>query len=326
MNKKKILIPVLLLGVGTFAYVIYRNVTAANRKATLYGNVDIREASLSFRVPGRVASIQVDEGAQVKQGDVLATLDLEPLQNALHSAEATLASLTARNALLHRGYRSEDIAQAKARLQAAQAVLTEAERQFSRQERLVPAGATAQWSLDSARSARDQAAAQVQVAEQQVRQMTTGFRSEEIAESDAQLRQAQAQLDAAKLAVRDATLLAPSDGIILTRAIEKGTMIQGGSPAFSLSLIHPVWAIAYVSEPMLGHFAPSTRVTLETDTRPGQPYQGVVGFVSPTAEFTPKSVETPDLRTSLVYRLRIVVSDPDSRLRQGMPVTVRLAR
>ncbi len=326
MNKKTILIPVLLLSVSAIAYVIYRNATAANRKATLYGNVDIREASLAFRVSGRVASIQVDEGAHVKQGDVLATLDLEPLQNTLHSAEATVASLTARNAMLHRGYRSEDIAQAKARLAAAQAILAEAERHFSRQDTLAPEGAAAQRTLDTARSARDQAAAQVQVVEQQVRQMTTGYRPEEIAESDAQLCQAQAQLAVARLAVQDATLRAPSDGIILTRAIEKGTMIQGGAPAFSLSLTHPVWAIAYVSEPMLGHFAPSTRVTLETDTRPGQPYHGSVGFVSPTAEFTPKSVETPDLRTSLVYRLRIVVTDPDSRLRQGMPVTVRLAQ
>jgi HlyD family secretion protein len=77
---------------------------------------------------------------------------------------------------------------------------------------------------------------------------------------------------------------------------------------------------------MLGRFAPGTRVNLETDSRSGRPYRGVVGFVSPTAEFTPKSVETPDLRTSLVYRLRIVVENPDSQLRQGMPVTVRLAR
>ncbi len=325
MNKKAIILPILLLGGSAVAYLIYRNATAAERDATLYGNVDIREASLAFRVAGRVASIAVDEGAQVKQGDILATLDGEPLQNALHSTEATMAALAARNTLLRRGYRPEDIEQAKARLLGARAALAEAERTFTRQDVLVPAGAVAQGALDTARSVRDQAAAQVTVAEQQVRQMTTGFRSEEIAESDALLRQAQAQFDAAKLALKDATLLAPSDGIILTRAIEKGHMIQAGGPAFSLSLTNPVWAIAYVSEPMLGRFAPSTKVTLRTDSRPGQPYHGVVGFVSPTAEFTPKSVETPDLRTSLVYRLRIVVEDPDSRLRQGMPVTVRLA-
>jgi HlyD family secretion protein len=325
MNKKAIFIPILLVGAAA-TYLVYRRGTGEERQTTLYGNVDIREASLAFRVTGRVASLQVDEGAQVKEGDVLATLDLEPLQNALHGAEATVAALTARNAMLHRGYRSEDLEQAKARLLAARAVLADTEREFARQATLLPEGVTTQRALDAARSARDQAAAQVQVAGQQVQQMSTGFRKEELAESDAQLRQAQAQLAAAQLGVRDATLVAPSDGIILTRAIEKGNMVQAGAPAFSLSLTSPVRVIAYVSEPMLGRFSPGTQVRLETDGRPGQPYRGRVGFVSPTAEFTPKTVETPDLRTSLVYRLRIVVEDADSQLRQGMPVTVRLVR
>jgi HlyD family secretion protein len=326
MNKKAIIIPVVLLAAIAGVYLILQNRGADERRVTLYGNVDIREASLSFRTAGRVDSLRVDEGAGVKAGDVLATLDLEPLQNALRSAEATAAALAARNGMLHRGYRTEEVEQAKARLVAAQASLAEAERNLTRQATLAPDGAATQKALDAARSVRDQAAAQVTVAEQQVRENTNGYRKEEVAESDAQLRQAQAQLDAARLALKDANLIAPSDGIILTRAIEKGAMVQVGTPAFSLSLTKPVWAIAYVSEPMLGRYAPNTKVTLWTDSRPDQPYHGVVGFLSPTAEFTPKSVETPDLRTSLVYRLRVVVEDADERLRQGMPVTVKLAR
>lgn len=70
---------------------------------------------------------------------------------------------------------------------------------------------------------------------------------------------------------------------------------------------------------------PGREVLLYTDSRPDTPYHGTIGFVSPTAEFTPKSVQTPQLRTDLVYRLRIVVSDPDEALRQGMPVTIRFA-
>jgi HlyD family secretion protein len=326
MNKKAIIIPAALLAAVTAVYLIRRNGSVDERQATIYGNVDIREASLAFRVAGRVDSLRVDEGAMVRAGDVLATLDLEPLQNALRSTEATAAALAARNGMLHRGYRAEDVEQARARLVAAQASLAEAERNFTRQTTLAPDGAATQKALDAARSMRDQAMAQVTVAEQQAREMSAGYRKEEVAESDAQLRQAQAQLDAARLALRDATLVSPSDGIILTRAIEKGAMVQVGTPAFSLSLTRPVWAIAYVSEPMLGRYAPNTKVTLWTDSRLDQPYHGVVGFVSPTAEFTPKSVETPDLRTSLVYRLRVVVEDPDSRLRQGMPLTVKLAR
>ena len=313
---------VLAVGAGKYYFSAHAPTAAV---AILYGNVDIRQTSLAFRIGGRVGEVLVDEGASVHAGQVLAKLDPEPLQNALHSAEAGFAALTARNALLHRGYRREDIEQAKAKLQAAHAALTEAERQYARQKELIGEGAASQRALDAAQSLRDQAAAQAKSAEEQTRLMTSGFRKEEVAESDAQLRNARANLDAAKLALRDATLTAPSDGVIVTRAIEKGSMAQPGSPAFSLSLTAPVWVRAYVDEPQLGRFASGVKVRLQTDTRPDKPYHGVVGFVSPTAEFTPKSVETTDLRTSLVYRLRIVVDDADAQLRQGMPVTVSLA-
>lgn len=326
MNKKIILLPAALLAALAIGVTCYRHYAAAAQNGTIYGNVDIREASLAFRVAGRIATFQVDEGTTVKQGDLLASLDPEPLQNALAASEATEAALSARNGLIHHGFRAEDVEQAKARLVSARSALAEAERQLVRQQTLAPEGASPQKVLDAAQSARDQAAAQVKVVEEQVRTMTTGFRKEEVAESDAQLRQAQAQAKTARLALKDTVLTAPSDGVILSRSIEKGTMVQIGTPAFSLSLTNPVWVRAYVGETQLGSFAPGTKVTLHTDARPDKPYRGTVGFVSPTAEFTPKPVETSDLRTSLVYRLRVVVEDGDAQLRQGMPVTVRLAR
>lgn len=323
MNKK-IFIPILVLAAAGAGTLIYRRSVAAAQNGTLYGNVDIREASLAFRVGGRVLAVQVDEGAAVKAGDVLALLDPEPLQNALAVSEAAEAGLRERNGMLHRGYRAEDVEQARARLLSAQAVLAEAERQLARQRTLAPEGAAPQKALDAALSGRDQAAAQARVAQEQARSATSGYRREEVAESDAQLRQAQAQVATQRLALKDAALTAPSDGVILTRAVEKGSMVQNGTPAFSLSLTQPVWVRAYVGETQLGRFGPGTRVLLHTDARPDRPYHGVVGFVSPTAEFTPKPVETSDLRTSLVYRLRVVVADADAQLRQGMPVTVRL--
>ncbi|WP_421353147.1 efflux RND transporter periplasmic adaptor subunit, partial [Aeromonas taiwanensis] len=194
-----------------------------------------------------------------------------------------------------------------------------------RQSALAATGAISRGQLDTARSQRDQTRAQVRAAREQLAQLETGYRPEEIAQSDAQLEGAKAALASAELALADAALTAPSDGILLTRAVETGSMVQAGATAFNLSLTTPVWVRAYVEEPWLGHFPSGARVQLTTDSRPDQPYQGVVGFVSPSAEFTPKSVETPDLRTHLVYRLRIVVQDPDPALRQGMPVTVRLA-
>ncbi|MDR1841069.1 MAG: secretion protein HlyD [Holophagales bacterium] len=323
--KKQIAIPVLALALGVGGYFLYRRFAPPPRHYTLYGNVDIREVTLAFRVSGRVEDVMADEGDAVKEGDALALLDAEPLQNALDAAEAALRSISARNSLIHSGSRAEDIAQAKARTEAASAALVNAQQQYDRLVALVASGIVSQDSVDTAKAVRDQAEANLRALEEQYKALDIGFRAEEKAESDALLKQAQANLDASRLAIRDAVLRAPSDGYILTRAIEKGAMVQAGAPAFSLSLTSPVWVRAYVEEPQLGYFNTGTKVLLFTDSRPERPYAGTVGFVSPTAEFTPKSVETPDLRTALVYRIRVVVNDPDPMLRQGMPVTIRRA-
>ena len=322
--KKQIALPLLIVATAASGTFMYRCASSGSHSVTLYGNVDIREATLAFRVSGRVAEIMVDEGDAVKTGDVLAVLDAEPLQNAANAADAVLSSAKARNSLTHAGNRAEDIAQARARVEAAAAAHTNAQQQYGRLAALVPSGIVAQDAVDSAEAARDSTAANLRAAEEQLSALSVGFRAEEKAESDALLRQARANLDLSLLALRDTTLVAPSDGYILTRSIEKGMMVQAGTPAFSLSLTSPVWVRAYVEEPRLGLFNTGAKVLLYTNTRPKQPYRGTVGFVSPTAEFTPKSVETPDLRTALVYRIRIVVEDSDPMLRQGMPVTVRL--
>ncbi|MDR2697522.1 MAG: secretion protein HlyD [Holophagales bacterium] len=321
--KKQIVIPVLAIVHGFGGFYLYKFSLSAPESVTLYGSVDIREAALAFRVSGRVADIKVDEGDAVKAGDALAALDTEPFQNTADAADAALASISARNSLIHSGNRAEDVAQAKAKMEASDAALINAQQQYDRVSALIPSGIVSQDQVDTLKAARDLAAANLRAAEEQYKALGVGFRAEEKAESDGLLKQAQANLEISRLAVQDATLRAPSDGYILTRAIEKGMMVQAGTSAFSLSLTSPVWIRAYVDEPQIGLFNTGTKVILYTDSRPKQPYHGTVGFVSPTAEFTPKSVETADLRTALVYRIRIVVDDPDAMLRQGMPITVK---
>uniref|UniRef100_UPI0018EBD807 HlyD family efflux transporter periplasmic adaptor subunit n=1 Tax=Aquitalea sp. ASV11 TaxID=2795103 RepID=UPI0018EBD807 len=193
------------------------------------------------------------------------------------------------------------------------------------QQELAGSGAAAVKALDAARSARQQAQAQYQAAQQQYQALSKGYRPQEVAEVDANVKRAEAQLASARLQLADTVLSAPSDGIILTRVLEPGSMLAAGSSVLTLSLRQPVWVRAYVAEPQLGQAQPGRKVWIYRDGR-SQPYAAVVGFVSPTAEFTPKNVETADLRTAQVYRLRLIVSQPDAALRQGMPVTVKLAR
>ncbi|MDE2159279.1 MAG: efflux RND transporter periplasmic adaptor subunit, partial [Burkholderiales bacterium] len=275
MNKKPLIAIAVVALLAAGAYLGWReHGGGAPAIDALYGNVDIRDVDLAFRVGGRVAEVRVDEGDRIQPGQTLAMLDAAPLRNQLQAAQAQLAAVAARNALLHAGYRREDIAQAQARAEAARAALHETEIQLARQQAMVPAGATPQRALDSARTARDQAAANVAAADAALREARRGYRRQEIAESDARLQQARASVATARLALDDAVLVAPDAGVVLTRAVERGSMVAPGSPAFSVSLMRPVWVRAYVSEPQLGQYASGTAVTLSTDSRPGRAYHG----------------------------------------------------
>ena len=277
------------------------------------GNVDIREVNLSFRVGGRVAAVRVDEGDRVTDGQVVASLDAEPLREALSQARASLAAAQAAEALLRAGTRAEDLARLKAQVDALRAVVANTKATLERQQQ-----------LDNARGAYDQAQGEHEAARQAYLAALAGARPEEVQQAVARTAAADAQLAAAALQLKDATLEAPSDGVVITRSVEPGTMVAAGMSVLTLSLDRPVRVRAYVDEPRLAQVSPGTKVLVISDARPGRPYHGTVGFVSPRAEFTPKQVETQDLRTALVYRLRVVVDDPDDGLRQGMPVTVRL--
>jgi HlyD family secretion protein len=324
MRKKIFIAAVIVLAIAVFVFYEYQQKHKSG-ELILSGNVDIRQVDLSFRVGGRLKKLRVDEGAEVKAGDALGILDNQPYKLAFIEAQANQGALEAQRALYEKGYRQEDIQQAKANLAARLSAQHNAEQVLQRQQKLIGTGASAQRNLDDAQSGFDQAKALADAARQQYLAFHTGYRKEEVAQIEANFERAVAQAQAAALQLADTVLVAPSDGIIMTRAVEPGTMLNIGSTVYTLSLTNPVWIRAYVAEPDLGMAAPGKKVKVFTDSR-AEPYDGVIGFVSPTAEFTPKNVETADLRTALVYRLRIVIDKPDNKLRQGMPVTVNVPK
>ena len=324
MKLKQTLVAVVLAAAIAAVWYTQFQANSNAKESTLSGNVDIREVNLSFRVGGRLKSLAVDEGAKVHAGDLLCELDAEPYHIALDDLTASNAALAARKALFRAGYRKEDIEQAKANLQAREAAQLYAERNNVRQLKLADTGASAQRLLDDARSQRDQAVAQTEAAREQLKALSIGYRREEVDEASANQEKASAQLRNARLQQADTRLFAPSDGTIITRAAEPGTMLAAGTTMLTLSLDRPVRIRAYVGEKDLGKIAPGMHAKIYTDSRP-EPYDAVVGFISPTAEFTPKNVETQDLRTALVYRLRLTVENPDDVLRQGMAVTVKFS-
>ncbi len=294
------------------------------RTLTLYGNIDIRQVELGFRVAGRIAAMKFEEGESVKAGMLLAQLDARPYEDKVKAAEAQLAEQSATLQKVVAGPRAAEIAQGRANLAERQADLANAQQAFDRARKLRPAGAISQATLDDAQAAQGMAVARDAAAKQALALLEEGSRPEDIAAARANLLLAQANLAAVQTDLADTRLVAPDDGIILSRVREPGAIVAPSDVVYVLSLTKPVWVRAYIAEPELGRIHPGMAVTVTSDTAPQHAYHAHIGFISPVAEFTPKSVETPELRTDLVYRLRVIVDDADQGLRQGMPVTLQV--
>lgn len=290
----------------------------------LYGNVDVRQVRLAFRVGGRIGDMHLEEGDQATSGDLLAALDRDTLDIQVSLAEAEVASHEANLRKYETGSRPEEIAQAQASVAELQAALDNAVSVLERRGQLLRDGHISRQAYDDALAQKTEAEARLSAAQEALDLALAGFREEDIAVARANLLAAEARLARARTDLADTALYAPAAGTILSRIQEPGAIVAAGEPVYTLSLSDPVWVRTYVAEPDLGRVHPGMPAEVITDTAPDRPYSGHIGFISPVAEFTPKTVETPDLRTDLVYRMRVIVDNPDLGLRQGMPVTVRL--
>ncbi len=294
----------------------------------LYGNVDLREVELPFNGTERVAAVIAQEGDRVTRGQLLARLDTDRLLPQVAKAEADLAAQQQAVNRLHNGSRPEEIAQARANVDAAAADAQNARAQYLRLTTLSDSSsgrAVSRQDMDAAKAALDTAEARLAVNQKALALELAGPRKEDVAQGDALLRADQAQLALLQQQFKDADLRAPLDSVVRSRIVEPGEISSPQKSAFTLAIVDPKWVRAYVAEPDLGSVREGMHAAVTVDAFPGRRFPAWVGFISPIAEFTPKSVETTDLRSSLVYEIRVFVRDPGNELRLGMPSTVHLA-
>lgn len=325
MKRKKIFFIIGLLIVAAAAGVWYwrsGNSEANEGQLVLFGNVDIRQVQLAFNDSERITSVQVQEGDCVEAGQLLATLDDRRFSAAVADRQARVEAQRQVVARLEAGNRPEEIRKAKADMESAQADLQNAQSTFDRVSRLVTQSVDTQQRADDARAALDVAKARMAAAKETYNLMVLGPRKEDIAAAKATLRADEAALVLAQRELADANLYAPTNGIIQNRLLEPGDMASPQRPVFTLALVDPVWVRAYVAETDLGRIQPGMKAEVTTDTFPGKRYEGWIGYISPTAEFTPKTVETTEVRTRLVYQVRVFVRNPQNELRLGMPAEV----
>ena len=273
---RRIIILLLLasLLIGTYFYFEKQREREQQEFLLLFGNVDVRQVDLGFRVAGQLSKLYYEEGDLVPMGRMVAELDRQPYEDRVREAEANVRSI--------------------------KASFENAEQLLKRRQELIADGSVSREDFEDAMA----------------KQRT----------SSANLEAGEAALQIAKSNLSYTEIYAPVEGVILTRIREPGSVVNPGEPVYTLSITNPVWIRAFVNQPELGLVYPGMKADILTDTPGGPVYKGRVGFISPVAEFTPKTVETTSLRTDLVYRLRVYVENPAQGLRQGMPVTVRLKR
>ena len=325
---KIVILAVIFISVGVVGgrwFIKMKNNPSAT-ELKIYGNIDIRDVNLAFNEQERIAETFVEEGDRVKKGQVLAILQTNRLEAQIQEAEAQIAAQQEVVKRLEAGTRPQEIEQARAEVAAVKATVRNSMLNFERISKTSGTGATSQQALDNARAQLDVDMARLKVKEKGLNLALEGPRKEDIAAAKNTLEALKAALSLLKIRLADMTLISPSPGIIRNRILEPGEMASPNQPVVTLALTDPKWVRAYVPEPDLGRIKLGMKAKILSDSFADQSFEGWIGFISPVAEFTPKTVETEDLRTKLVYEVRVFVHDSEDLLRLGMPVTVIVGR
>jgi len=329
MNKKVIAVVLVVIAVVIISFWVwkYNNKNQKDNVLTLYGNVDIRQVSLAFEQSGRIEKLLIQEGDKVKAGQVLAALNT----NALHiQAKQAQAQLKAQQEAIVKqdvGARPEEISQAKAQLASAQAELDKTNKNLQRLQILVSSTdgrAISQQELDYAKSNKDSAEAAVRERQANLELIIKGARQEDREATKAQYEVTKANLDLINYNLTQAELKSPVKAVVRARLQEVGDMTTAQKAVYTLALTDPKWIRVYVNEQDLSSIKMGGTAQVIRDSDPNQPINGKIGYISSVAEFTPKTVQTEEIRTTLVYEVRVYVNDPNDQLKMGQPVTVKV--
>jgi HlyD family secretion protein len=325
----KRLIPVVILlaaaiAAGVYYYPRLRAKPAPVNQLTLSGNIEAHESLVSFKVPGRITELPVEEGQLVGQGALLARLEDADYRQHVRIDEAGVRVRESDLALTLAGTREQEIKAAKQSVNDAKADMEEKKLDNDRAQRLFAEDAVSAQDRDLAATALKRAEAALAAAQERHNQAVEGSRKEDIAIAHANVNQAHANLGLSRVNLDYTVLRAPLAGVVTVRQAELGEVVSPGSPVVTIADLDHPWLRAYVAETDLGRIHWGQDATITTDTYPGKQYHGRISFISSTAEFTPKSVQTEKERVTLVYRIKIDLDNRNHELKPGMPADARI--
>lgn len=322
MQRARIAIPIVIV-LAAVTWFVTRPETSSPLVAS--GTVEAIDADLGFQRPGRIASVTADDGDRVTAGDVLAMLDQAQLTAQRRAAAARVDATRARLAELERGARSQEVAQARAAVDAAEQRQEQAARDRERAQVLFAGGAISRQAFDNADTALELAVADRQRAEEALLLVEEGARAEQIQAQRAVVAQAEAALDQADAALADGVITATFDGVVTNRHREPGEVVPAGAPVLTVMDPQRRWVRIYVREDAVGRLSLGQNASITADAYPDRAYRGEVTFIASEAEFTPRNVQTTEERVKLVYEVRVrITEDPTFDLKPGLAADVDL--
>lgn len=324
--KKQVVIGLFaVLVLGALIVTVMRRTQGVNGGVKLTGTIEATTVEVAFKVPGRLKERLVDEGQQVRAGQIVARLEDDELKDERMLRAADQQAARAALADLKAGSRQEEIAATAATLARLKAESERAAQDAVRAEALFRKEVIPRKELDAARAAKDAAAAAVREGEQRLQLAKAGPRPDAVLAARARLEGATASRSLADTRLGQAVLAAPLTGTVLAKHAEPGELLAVGSPVITVARLDEVWVRAFLPEPQLGKVKLGQHVSVSSDTWKGRIYQGRVSFIASEAEFTPRNVQTEAERVKLVYRIKITIANPQQELKPGMPVDAVIA-
>lgn len=283
------------------------------------GTLEAVDVNVSAKVPGQLQQMLVQEGSQVNAGDTLAILDHSTMELQLKQAQAGVELADAQYQLLVNGARVEDVRQAEEALRQIESSTKNARGDYERMRELYKSKSVSKKQYDDAESRYTITKAQLSSAKQNLQKMQSFARPEDLAAAKARLNQAKANADLIRKQIVDAYILAPVPGTVTHKPVEVGELVGAGTIIATISRLEKMNLMIYVGEQELGKVKLNGNADIVIDTYPGKSFPGQVIYISPTAEFTPKNVQTKEDRTKLVFGVKLEVENKDGALKSGMP-------
>lgn len=287
------------------------------------GTLELTQVDLAPIVPARVIRVLVDEGDKVHPGDTVAVLSQAGLPDQVAEANARVAAAEAQLLELERGSRPEEITKAEQDLAGAAAFADQMQSDVVRQRTLASTQIISRQQLEQAEARAHEAVARRNALAEQLALVREGARQEKRAAARAEVARARAARDGIVAHVGDLVLLSPVSGVVLVRSAEPGEVIPAGVPAISVGDEFRPWVRVYVGQEVLPTLTLGDTVTALLDAFPDRPFSGEIIALATKAEFTPRVALTEKERADLLFGVKVQFVDSTAMLKPGVPVTVR---